>query len=176
MLRGVAKRFHRRRLAHAPALAAVGSPMVNSYKRLTVAPRSGHDLGAWPASRTGRTTHRAPVRTLPGRFEWRNAGRECESYLATAALVAAGLGGVDRRLGPAVTDDSKFVMPPAEQRAASPAAAVARGAGRWRSTPRCAVRSVTRWPPSSLRLKRAEWTGYARHVGPWELDRHAARF
>jgi glutamine synthetase len=27
-----------------------------------------------------------------------------------------------------------------------------------------------------LRLKRAEWTDYARHVSGWELDRYAATF
>ena len=27
-----------------------------------------------------------------------------------------------------------------------------------------------------LHLKRAEWTAYARHVSPWELERYAAAF
>ncbi|MBK1616839.1 hypothetical protein CKO44_25760, partial [Rubrivivax gelatinosus] len=30
--------------------------------------------------------------------------------------------------------------------------------------------------PEFLRLKRAEWTEYARHVGAWELERYAAAF
>ena len=27
-----------------------------------------------------------------------------------------------------------------------------------------------------LRLKRAEWVEFARHVSPWELERYAAAF
>ncbi len=180
VLDGVAKHFVAGVLAHAPALAAIAAPTVNSYKRLTVGESLSGTTWAPASIAHGPNNRTALVRTLPGRFEWRLPDASANPYLATAALVAAGLDGVDRRLdpGPAVTDDL-FVMPPAEQRArgigllpqslgealdALEADAVVRGA------------LGETLAGEFLRLKRAEWTEYARHVGAWELERYAARF
>ncbi len=177
---GVAKHFIAGVLAHAPALAAIAAPTVNSYKRLTVGESLSGTTWAPASIAHGPNNRTALVRTLPGRFEWRLPDASANPYLATAALVAAGLDGVDRKLdpGPAVTDDL-FVMPKAEQRArgigllpqslnealdALEADAVVRGA------------LGDTLAAEFLRLKRAEWTDYARHVGAWELDRYAARF
>ena len=55
----------------------------------------------------GPNNRTALVRTLPGRFEWRLPDASANPYLATAALIAAGLDGVDRALdpGPSCTED-----------------------------------------------------------------------
>ena len=57
------------------------------------------------------------MRTLPGRFEWRLPDASANPYLATAALIAAGLDGIARGLdpGPACEDDL-FDLPLAEIR------------------------------------------------------------
>ncbi|MFY9513082.1 MAG: type III glutamate--ammonia ligase, partial [Rubrivivax sp.] len=101
-------------------------------------------------------------------------------YLATAALVAAGLDGIKRRLdpGPACTEDL-FALDLAQIHA--------RGIGLLPQSLGEALHALAAdkvlcealGPTLSgefLRLKWAEWTDYARHVSAWELDRYAALF
>jgi glutamine synthetase len=167
-------------LAHAPALTALAAPTVNSYKRLTVGTSLSGTTWAPAYTAHGPNNRTALVRTLPGRFEWRLPDASANPYLATAALVAAGLDGIERGLdpGPATTDDL-FALSPAQVRErgitllpqslgdaldALEADAVVRGA------------LGETLAGEFLRLKRAEWTEYARHVSAWELDRYAAAF
>jgi glutamine synthetase len=112
-------------LAHAPALCALAAPTVNSYKRLTVGESLSGTTWAPAYIAHGPNNRTALVRTLPGRFEWRLPDASANPYLATAALIAAGLDGIDRQLdpGPAVTDDL-FAWPLA--RCASAASACCR--------------------------------------------------
>ncbi len=88
-------------LAHAPALAAVTCPTVNSYKRLAATtPDSG---AAWsPAYATYGGNDRTHMLRVPdaGRVENRLVDGAANPYLAIAALVAAGLDGIDRGLDP----------------------------------------------------------------------------
>jgi glutamine synthetase len=83
-------------LLHAPALCALAAPTVNSYKRLIV----GESLSgtSWAPTHIahGANNRTALVRTLPGRFEWRLPDASANPYLAAAALIAAGLDGIDR--------------------------------------------------------------------------------
>lgn len=177
---GAAKHFIAGVLAHAPALAALAAPTVNSYKRLTVGESLSGTTWAPASIAHGPNNRTALIRTLPGRFEWRLPDASTNPYLATAALIAAGLDGVDRRLdpGPAVTDDL-FVMPQTEQRA--------RGIGLLPQSLAEALAALeadevvrgalgAELSAEFLRLKRAEWTEYARHVSAWEHDRYAAAF
>ena len=122
----------------------------------------------------------ALIRTLKGRFEWRVPDASTNPYLATAALIAAGLDGIDRKLDPGLpcTDDlfelslsqihdrGIAVLP---QSLSSAVEALERDE---------VIRSALGATLSSefIRLKRAEWTEYARHVSPWEMARYAAAF
>ena len=177
---GVQRAFVAGVLAHAPALCAIAAPTVNSYKRLTVGPSLSGTSWAPACIAHGPNNRTALVRTLPGRFEWRLPDASANPYLATAALVAAGLDGIERGLEPppAVTDDL-FVLSPAQWRErgigilpqslaealdALEADAVVRGA----LGPTLATTFVE--------LKRLEWTDYARHVSAWERARYAAAF
>jgi glutamine synthetase len=88
-------------LAHAPALAAVLCPTVNSYKRFGVgAPQSG---ATWaPAYATYGGNNRTQMLRVPdgGRVENRACDGSANPYLALAAQLAAGLDGIDRGLDP----------------------------------------------------------------------------
>ena len=99
----------------------------------------------------GPNNRTALLRTLPGRFEWRLPDASANPYLASAALIAAGLDGVARRLdpGPAQTDDL-FDLNPAELKA--------RGIGH------CCRRA---WAPRWMRWRPTRWwpTPWARHAG-----------
>ena len=87
-------------LAHAPALTALCNPTVNSYKRLVV---GGSRTGAtWaPAYISYGNNNRSTLLRVPfGRLEMRLPDTSCNPYLATAAIIAAGLDGVERNLDP----------------------------------------------------------------------------
>ena len=167
-------------LAHSAALCAIAAPTVNSYKRLVVGESLSGTSWAPAVVAHGPNNRTALVRTLPGRFEWRLPDASANPYLATAALIAAGLDGIDNGTlpGPACTDDL-FERTPAELAlrgigvlpqslgealAALEADAVVRAAlGESLCT-------------EFMRLKRSEWTAYARHVSAWELARYADVF
>ncbi len=167
-------------LAHSAALCAVAAPTVNSYKRLVVGESLSGTSWAPAVVAHGPNNRTALVRTLPGRFEWRLPDASANPYLATAALIAAGLDGIDRRLDPglACTDDL-FERTPAEL--------AARGIG---VLPQNLGEAVTALEADAvvqgalgatlstefIRLKRAEWAAYARHVSAWELERYAEAF
>ncbi|MCU0774250.1 MAG: type III glutamate--ammonia ligase [Ideonella sp.] len=167
-------------LFHAAALSAIAAPTVNSYKRLTVGESLSGTTWAPAFVAHGPNNRTALVRTLPGRFEWRLPDASANPYLALAALIAAGLDGIDRQLdpGPDCADDL-FALPLDEIRR--------RGIALLPQHLGEAVDALERdeviggalgetLHREFIRLKRAEWTEYARHVSEWELDRYAAAF
>jgi glutamine synthetase len=100
---GAARHFIGGLLLHLPALTALTSPSVNSYRRL--------QPGLWSAAFTcyGPDNREAAIR-LPsplrgaeeatGRLEMRTVDHAANPYLALGAILAAGLDGLDRRLDP----------------------------------------------------------------------------
>jgi glutamine synthetase len=85
-------------LDHAPALAAVTNPTVNSYKRLV----PGYEAPVYVAwsDRNRSALIRKPAARTPAasRIEARFPDPSCNPYLAFAALIHAGLDGVERSL------------------------------------------------------------------------------
>jgi glutamine synthetase len=103
-------------IAHAPALAAVLCPTVNSYKRFGVgAPQSG---ATWaPAYATYGGNNRTQMLRVPdaGRVENRGCDGSANPYLAVAAQLAAGLDGIDRGLDPGEPNRDNLHALPAEE-------------------------------------------------------------
>ena len=167
-------------LHHAAALCAIAAPTVNSYKRLVVGESLSGTSWAPAYVAHGPNNRTAMVRTLPGRFEWRVPDASANPYLATAALIAAGLDGIDRQLDPgAACTDDLFALPLAEIRgrgiALLPQSLDAATDALEASTLMRETLGTT-LHREFVRLKRDEWLGYARHVSGWELDRYAALF
>ena len=84
-------------LAHTPELTLLHAPFVNSYRRLQPGSFAPANV-CW--SGDNRT---AMVRVLGDavtRFEFRLPGADMNPYLSFAAILAAGLAGIDRRLDP----------------------------------------------------------------------------
>ena len=179
-LNRLAQQFIAGVLAHSAALCAIAAPTVNSYKRLVVGESLSGTSWAPAYVAHGPNNRTALVRTLANRFEWRLPDASANPYLASAALIAAGLDGIDRKLDPgsACTDDLfELPLPTIRSRGitllpqhldeavdALQADEVVRGAlGNTLSE-------------QFITLKRREWTEYARHVGDWELQRYGAMF
>jgi glutamine synthetase len=167
-------------LAHSAALCALAAPTVNSYKRLVVGESLSGTSWAPAYVAHGPNNRTALVRTLGGRFEWRVPDASANPYLATAALIAAGLDGIARELdpGPACTEDL-FQLNLAQIRE--------RGIGLLPQSLGEAVAALEAdevirealgetLSAEFIRLKRAEWTEYARHVSGWEIARYALAF
>jgi glutamine synthetase len=93
-----AKQFIAGILEHAPALAAVTNPTVNSYKRLV----PGYEAPVYVAwsDRNRSALIRKPAARTPAasRIEARFPDPSCNPYLALAVLITAGLDGIERGL------------------------------------------------------------------------------
>lgn len=167
-------------LHHSAALCALAAPTVNSYKRLVVGESLSGTSWAPAYVAHGPNNRTALVRTLAGRFEWRLPDASANPFLATAGLIAAGLDGIAHQLdpGPPCTDDL-FKLPLTDIRARgipvlpqSLGEAVDALAA---DEVICTALGET-LAGEFIRLKREEWTEYARHVSPWETARYAAAF
>ena len=167
-------------LKHSAGLCALAAPTVNSYKRLTVGESRSGTTWAPAYVAHGPNNRTALVRTLKGRFEWRLPDASANPYLATAALIAAGLDGIDRqlKLGTACTEDL-FELSLTDIRL--------RGID---LLPQSLNEAIDALQTNEViadalgntlceqfcQLKREEWTEYARHVSGWELARYGAMF
>ncbi|SFF80770.1 glutamine synthetase [Halopelagius inordinatus] len=93
-----AKQFLAGILDHAPAITAVSNPTVNSYKRLV----PGYEAPVYVAwsDRNRSALIRKPAARVPAasRIEARFPDPSCNPYLAFAALIHAGLDGIERGL------------------------------------------------------------------------------
>ena len=85
-------------LAHARAFSAIAAPTVNSYKRLVVGRSLSGATWAPAYIAYGDNNRSACVRIPYGRLEVRLPDSGCNAYLVTAAMIAAGLDGIDRKL------------------------------------------------------------------------------
>ena len=118
--------------------------------------------------------------TLQERFEWRLPDASANPYLATAALIAAGLDGIDRKLdpGPACTDDL-FNVPLRKIRERGIEVlpqdlSEAVHALQSDEVIRAALGETL--SEQFVLLKNDEWMQYRRHVSDWEMQRYACAF
>lgn len=167
--------------AHAGALAAITSPSVNSYKRLIAGhARSG---ATWaPISVCYGGNNRTQMLRVPGpgRIENRIVDGSCNAYLATAALLAAGLDGIARGLPAGAAERRNMYELSVEDREREGIAVLP-------ATLRDAVDALEADPvirdalgEEYARLyiaeKRAEWQSYHDAVSQWEIDRYLDLF
>jgi glutamine synthetase len=167
-------------LAHARALTAICAPTVNSYKRLVVGRSLSGATWAPAYIAYGDNNRTACVRIPGGRLEFRLPDSGCNPYLATAALLAAGLDGVDRKLDPGKPNNSNLYEATAQQLADQ----------NIRLLPQNLLEAITELERDEvvcgalgeglsrefIELKRMEWTEYARHVSDWETNRYLEFF
>jgi glutamine synthetase len=177
-LSALARWFIAGQLAHARALCAVLAPLVNSYKRLV----PGFEA---PVYVSWARTNRSALVRVPAlhagegggaRVELRSPDPSCNPYLALAAMLRAGLDGIDNRtpLPPAVEEDLQDLdRSELEQRSiATLPASLGEAIEEMEWDP--VIRHALGEPifDSFLAARAAEWDAYRRQVTQWELDRY----
>lgn len=103
-------------IAHGPALAAFVAPTSNSYRRLV--PGFEAPVRLAYSRRNRSAAIRIPMYSpspASKRLEFRPPDPTCNPYLAFAAMLMAGLDGIERRLDPgAPMDKDIYALPPEE--------------------------------------------------------------
>jgi glutamine synthetase len=166
-------------LAHAPALAALCNPSVNSYKRLVV----GRSLtgATWaPAYISYGDNNRSTMVRMPGeRIEFRLPDGACNPYLATAAVIAAGLDGVERELSPGEpANENLYDWSPAKLREHKIGILPQNLDQALDALESDGLICDALGPVADefIKLKRMEWLEYMRHVSDWEMKRYLEFF
>jgi glutamine synthetase type III len=106
-LSALAYRFLGGLIAHAPALCAITNPTVNSYRRLAAPPTTSG--ATWsPGGISYTANNRTHMVRIPDdqRLELRLPDGSTHPYLLQAAILAAGLDGIERRLEPGPRRDN----------------------------------------------------------------------
>ena len=157
-------------MKHAPALAAITNPTVNSYKRIN-APRtvSGATWAPNTVTWTGNNrTHMVRV-PGPGRFELRLPDGAANPYLMQAVIIAAGLDGMRTKADPGQRSDIDMYN----------AGHTVKDGPKLPLNLLDALREFDRnedlkaalgeeFSAAYLKLKRDEWNSYASHFTDWE--------
>jgi glutamine synthetase len=110
-----ATRFLAGVLAHAPGLAGITNPSVNSYKRLVPGWEAPVNI-SWARYNRSVLVRIPPGRGRGTRFEYRPTDGTCNFYLAYAALLAAGLDGIEKRMDLAAPVEEDIYRMSAEER------------------------------------------------------------
>ncbi|WP_339669589.1 type III glutamate--ammonia ligase [Dasania marina] len=167
-------------LHHAKALCAISAPTVNSYKRLVIGGSASGATWAPAYISYGDNNRSALVRVPYGRLEFRLPDSGCNPYLVHAALIAAGLDGIDRELDPGEPQNINFY-------ALSKAECASKGID---ILPQNLGEAVDALEANTvltdligkeiceefIKLKRDEWIDYCRHVSDWERQRYLELF
>jgi len=167
-------------LKHARALCAVAAPTVNSYKRLVVGRALSGATWAPAYIAYGDNNRTACVRVPHGRLEIRLPDSGCNPYLVSAAIIAAGLDGIDKKLDPGPAQNINLYQ-------LTPEELTAKGI---KLLPQSLNEAIDALEQNAvicnglgaelarefIRLKRMEWTEYSRHVSDWESRRYLEFF
>jgi len=169
-------------LKHGPALCAVYSPTVNSYKRLV---RQGDmTYFSWaPVFNSFGSNNRTNAIRVPmngGRCESRNADGSLNPYLAATMALAAGLEGIREELDPGEPqNDNLYELSETQRRD--------RGIQFLPQNLAEAVKAFAADPfveqvlgrelrDEFIRYKSQEWEAYHLSISPWEIERYSHLF
>jgi len=167
-------------LAHARGLAAICAPSVNSYKRLVVGRSLSGATWAPAYIAYGDNNRTAFVRIPGGRIELRLPDGSCNPYLASAAILGAGMDGVRRKLDPGQPVNENLYEYSFDE-------IKRRGI---KLLPQTLTEAIDAFEQDEvvrealgqelskefIALKRMEWVEYSRHVSDWEAKRYLEFF
>ncbi|MDX1353463.1 MAG: type III glutamate--ammonia ligase [Thiomicrorhabdus sp.] len=165
---------------HAKALCAFAAPTVNSYKRLVVGQSLSGATWAPAFISYGDNNRTAMVRVPYGRLEFRLPDSGSNAYLVTAAIIAAGLDGIEKKLNPGEPrniNHYKLSFDELDDLGIE-------------TLPQSLHEAIEELEQSTLfkeqfgeefvkefiDIKRMEWIDYQRHVSDWEINRYVEFF
>jgi len=175
----VARQFIAGLLKHSKSFVAITNPLVNSYKRLV----PGYEA---PINVAWSEQNRSPMIRVPAkrgsstRVEVRVPDPSCNPYLAFAAMLAAGLEGIESKLVcPPPVNKNIFTMSQREKRRL-----------KIEPLPSNMLKAVEQLEKSKLmretlgdhiyfhfiNAKKQEWSDYISQVHQWELDRYLSYY
>jgi glutamine synthetase len=179
-LSAIAYHFMAGLLHHSKALCALAAPTVNSYKRLVV---GGSASGAtWAPAYIcyGDNNRSAMVRVPYGRLEFRLADAGCNPYLVHAALIAAGLDGIEKKMSAGKPVNANLYAMSPEELAANNVGLLPQNLNE--ALDELEADTVLTDAIGSevmaefIKLKRDEWIEYSRHVSDWEVKKYMEFF
>jgi glutamine synthetase len=170
---------------HARAYSALTAPTVNSYKRLKMG--STASGATWsPVWISYGYNNRTQMLRIPGpgRIEDRTIDGSCNPYLAAAAVLAAGLDGVENGLEAGDPNDENLYVASYDELTARGLEALPSNlldATRELETDDVLRAALGRCPTEDyvdyfVRVKRDEWARYHEQVTGWELREYLTRF
>jgi glutamine synthetase len=166
-------------LTHAKAITALANPLVNSYKRLV----PGYEA---PTHIAWSEKNRSPLCRIPAsrghgsRVELRSPDPSCNPYLAIAAILGAGLDGIEQGLEPPPPVNENIYLMGREEREH-------RGIGSLPGNLNEALQALLKDEVIAgilgkhcleyfCNAKKEEWHQYIAYVSQWELDNYLARY
>lgn len=165
-------------LDHAPALAAVVAPTVNSYKRLV----PGYEAPVYISwARTNRSAlirvpRINPSRPQSTRVELRCPDPSANPYLAFAVILKAGLDGIKRNLSaPAPAEEDLYHLDAAriaERQLKMLPGSLGEALDLMQGDPLIAEALGPHVYERFIEAKRQEWDEYSLHVSSWEHERY----
>jgi glutamine synthetase len=167
-------------LHHARALTAICAPTVNSYKRLVVGRALSGATWAPAYIAYGDNNRTCMVRVPYGRLEMRLPDGATNPYLATAAILAAGMDGVEKQMDPGEPNNTNLYEWTPEQLRKAKIGLLPQNLSE--AIDALEADKVVRaglgeaLAEEFIRLKRMEWVEYSRHVSTWEVDRYLEFF
>jgi glutamine synthetase len=162
-------------LRHARGFCAITNPLVNSYKRLVPGYEAPTNI-AWSEKNRSPLVRVPAARGHATRIELRMPDPACNPYLALAAMLRAGLDGIDKKIDPGPpVNKNIFAMSYRERRHL-----------RIDELPGNLNEALDELEKNDLMrevlgdhlfehfvaAKREEWLDYIKHVSPWETDRY----
>ena len=162
-------------LDHARAIAAVATPTVNSYKRLTARLRDGEVSWA-PIWASYGDNNRSCMMRLPRNrpaIENRGVDSAANTYLATALIVAAGLEGIEKNLHPgepATSQTYDWQAPPPN--ATRLPRTLVEAIDAFADDPLVHQTFAPQFIADYVTMKNEEWDAYHAEVTDWERSRY----
>lgn len=158
-------------LNSAEALSAIINPSVNSYRRLHA--RTTASGSTWsPNTVSYAGNNRTHMIRIPagGRFELRLADGAANAYVMAAAVLEAGLDGIENHRNPGPPSDSNAYVDPIAEGVRFLPDNLLDSLRALQSDSILRGRLGSEFTDSYLKIKRAEWRDYSSHVSNWELE------
>jgi glutamine synthetase len=177
-LSSLALHFIAGQLAHAPGMCAVLAPLVNSYKRLVPGYEAPVYISWGQINRSAliRVPQVQPGRPESTRLELRCPDPSCNPYLAFAAMLSAGLDGIERKLEPPpISNEDLYHLGDQERRRLGldtlpgSLGEALEGLKRDELVQETLGRHIYE---RFIEAKTAEWQEYCIQVSQWELERY----